>query len=164
MPKATRADWAAQVPYTGIQDFPALLARLAEDGITISDVTGLQAALDALAGGGGGTVTWANVTGKPNFGSAAYVSVNAFVAAPVPKTYQSGVIDFVAAQRAYPVVFSPVMKDVPDIDTTNYISDGTSEEMFYNSIQSADENGFTLWLNTAPALSRGWCVWRARVP
>lgn len=162
--KATRADWAAQCPYFGIQDLPALLAKIGASGITISDVTGLQAALDALAGGGGGTVMWGDIEGKPSFGSAAYVNVSQFVAAPTPTTYQTDAVDFVSGQRTYPVVFSPALKADPDVDLSMYIADGTSEEMFYGAIQDKDETGFTLWLNAAPTLSRGWCVWRARTP
>lgn len=75
--RVRESQWSAQVPYSGIQDFPELLARIAADGIKISDVDGLAAAL-AAAGGGGGTVSWASITGKPEFGSAAFAPVSDF--------------------------------------------------------------------------------------
>ena len=78
--RVREANWAAQVPYLGIQDFPELLARIAADGIKIDDVEGLAAAL-AAAGGGVGTVTWASITGKPTFGSGAFANVTDFATA-----------------------------------------------------------------------------------
>lgn len=87
--KADRADWAATAPYSGIQDFPALLARIAEDGIQISDVDGLAAAL--AAGGGGGSVAWSAITGKPAFGSAAFSPTTAFATSAQGSTADSAI-------------------------------------------------------------------------
>ncbi len=89
--------------------------------------------------------------------------MTAFVPAPTDKTYQRGQIDFVAGQQVYPVVFSIEMKSVPDIETQLYIADGTAEEMFYGAAQAVDTFGFNFWINTLPAESRGWCIWKAKV-
>lgn len=58
---------------------PALIARISADGIQISDVEGLAAAL--AAGGGSGTVAWSAITGKPAFGSAARSDASDFATA-----------------------------------------------------------------------------------
>jgi len=162
--RVREANWAAQVPWSGIQDIPAAFRGVGEK-LAISDVDGLRAALNSKAGAGSGfSGRYSDLTGKPVLGSAAYVDVKSFVAAPTDRTYQRGQIDFVAGQQVYPVVFSVEMKAVPDIESDFYISDGTSEEMFYGAAQAVDTFGFNFWLNVPPAFSRGWCIWKAKVP
>lgn len=163
--RVRQADWAAQVPWAGIQDLPEFL-RGPDGNITIGDVQGLQAALDALAGGGGGgPVTWNSITGKPSFGSAAYVPVSAFVPAPTAQTLQLGVVPFVMGEDRYAVAFTETMKAVPNTPQLQVVmTDGTGETLFaVVDGDTLDADGFTFQLNAPPALSTGYCAYRAVV-
>lgn len=168
--KARRSDWAPLVPWSGIQDKPSYLQ---DDGIPYSAIIDFPD-----PGGGLATVAYtglySDLLNKPTLGSAAAHNASDFATAhqgsladtalqpPDDTHFQSGTIDFSDGTRDYPVVFSPEMAGVPEIDTQQYMSDGTSE-MFYNSIYNADTMGFTLKLNTAPTVAAGWCFWRAYV-
>lgn len=83
MSKATRADWAAQVPWSGIQDKPPFLDG--PDGqIQISDVEGLSAALASKQPLGGlarvaYTGNYNDLSSLPPLGSAAYADVSNFI-------------------------------------------------------------------------------------
>lgn len=162
--RVRQADWAAQVPYTGIQDLPAWLAAIGADGIQIKDVEGLEAALAGLTPDTS-PVAWNSITGKPSFGSAAYVPVTAFVAAPTAKTLQLGDVALVMGQQQYTVVFTETMKDVPRTPQLQVaMTDGTSEYLY--AVVDGDTltaDGFDFWLNTPPALSTGYVSYRAAI-
>ncbi len=162
--RVREATWAAQVPWSGVQDRPASLDD--PNGIPISAVDGLQQALDSKANKGSipSTIAWTNVTGKPDFGSAAYVNVDAFVAAPTAKTLQTGLVDLVATQQSYAVVFTATMKAVPKIYLQYQMADG-SGDMLFTALQadSVTTTGFTFWLSGAPTLSTGKVRYRAIV-
>ena len=81
--RVREAQWAAQAPWNGIQDKPAFLDGPDGD-IQISDVQGLQAALNSKQSAGGlarvaYTGHYNDLTGKPALGSAAYADVSNFI-------------------------------------------------------------------------------------
>src|SRR5688572_9668317 len=124
MSKSTRSDWAASVPWLGIQGRPSYLR---DNGVPVSAIIGLN-----LPGNG---VTLAPVafsgryedlTGKPSLRSAAFADISYFSRAGAmfdiqsPK-YQSGSEPLVAATQSYAIVFAEEMDDVPLIDLQLFI-------------------------------------------
>lgn len=189
--RVREAAWAALVPWSGVQDKPVWLQNPA--GVPISGVIGLQTILDELeGGGGGGTVSWNNITGKPTFGSAAYSSASDFATAAQgtlastalqpgdnvselvndaeylsgleSATFQRGSEPLVMGQTLYSVIFGVPMAGTPDVETQLHLTDG-SGEFFIIGIRDdlTDGTGFTFQLNSAPLASVGHVAWTARV-
>ena len=150
--RVREAAWAALVPWTGVQDKPVWLEN--PDGIAISAVIGLQEILDELEGESGTSVAWADVTGKPTFGSAAFVSTSTLMPAFKARTLQVGSVNIVAAQQEYTVTYTETMDDVPKTQLQQYITDGSSE-MFYAAIFDETADGFTFRLNAVPLATDG---------
>ena len=81
--RVRESQWAAQVPWSGIQGLPPFLDG-PEGSITISDVEGLSEALASKVNGAAlmrlaYTAQWADIIGKPAFGSAAFANVDNFI-------------------------------------------------------------------------------------
>lgn len=79
--RVRQADWAAQVPWGGVQDRPAVVLWLA-DNVSVERLEALLAGsspdgdLAAVAYTG----RYSDLLGRPDFGSAAFVSAESFVA------------------------------------------------------------------------------------
>lgn len=160
MSRASRADWAPAPKWSDITDIPPT---------TIADVEGLQAALAArvltaalsqLAFTG----RWADILGKPVFGSAAFADVSTFLLAYTAKTLQIGEVAMVANQQSYAVVFTTTMDAIPKIELQCSIDD-VNGEMTYAVLQkdSITTSGFTFWLSSSPSTSDGSVFYRAVV-
>jgi hypothetical protein len=154
-------------------------------------VIGLQDALDA-GGGSGGPVSWSQISGKPNFQSAAYSPTTAFATSaqgalassavqpgdPVSSLandaaylsgiqsdiFQHGIEALVMGQQEYAIVFATPMTATPEIELQVHLTDG-SGELFYTGIRDdlTSGTGFTFKLNSAPVASAGHVHWTARV-
>ena len=168
MSKSNRADWAASVPWAGITDKPAFIDG-PNGSITIDDVEGLRAILaDKQNINGLATVAYtgqyADLLGKPTFGSAAFANVTDFEPAPVARTLQTGEVDLVSGQQSYAVVFTTLMNDVPKVYLQMALADGTGE-FFTASVEqdTLTADGFTFWLSGVPSVSAGKCRYRAIV-
>jgi hypothetical protein len=155
---------AGSIEWTSVKNRPLIPGG----PITISDVVGLQAALDSNQNKSGlarvaYTGQWNDILGKPAFGSAAFVDVDAFVAAYTGKTLQVGSINLVAGQQSYAVAFTRTMNAVPKVMLQHFMAND-SGEIFFCSPQddSLTADGFTFWLNGVPLTSTGrvqyWAV------
>ncbi len=162
--RATRADWAATSPWSGLQDAPLWLRDPA--GIPISGVIGLEARLpggsEALADVAY-SGKYSDLSGKPSFGSAAFVSSAFFQVAANNGTFQIGSVAILLGVQDYPVVFSDPMDDVPRIVLQHYMVDATGAQ-FYASVlrDTLTADGFTLRLNGIPIADGGTVEWEAK--
>lgn len=89
--RVRQADWAAQTPWGGIQDRPAVVLWLGDN----VSVEALQALLNGSSPDGGlATVAYtgkySDLVGLPSFGSAAFVSADNFVALSALFDYFAG--------------------------------------------------------------------------
>ncbi len=166
MSKVSKSDWAALVPWTGVQDKPAFLEG-PDGNIQISDVEGLQAALDSKQNTGGlakvaYSGSYKDLHDTPPFGSAAFADVSDFVSAPKANALQTGVVNLVAGTQNYAVLFSVSMSSIPKVYLQVLMAD-TGGEMFSAVLQEdvLTVTGFTLWLSGVPSLSTGKVRWRA---
>ena len=166
MSKVSKADWAALVPWDGIQGKPPF-ADGPNGHITIPDVEGLQAALDSKQPAGGlarvaYTGNYNDLNNKPAFGSAAFADVSNFQLALTAKQLQTGEVTLVASTQSYAVLFSEDMASVPKVYLQVIMAD-SSGELFSAVIQEdlLSVSGFTLWLSGVPSLSTGKVRWRA---
>ncbi len=162
--RATRSDWSATTPWSGLQGRPTWLTNPA--GIPISAVIGLEAhlpggseALAAVAYSG----KYSDLIGKPSFGSAAFVSSSFFQVAANARGFQIGSVDILLGVQDYPVVFSETMGDVPRIVLQHYMVDAAGEQ-FYASVltDTLTADGFTLRLNGIPIADGGTVGWEAK--
>lgn len=154
--RAERANWAATVPWNGIQDKPAWAGRIV---LTISDIEGLQAALDALE----------NQADAPTFdpatlGSAAYVDIGYFQRAWNARTLQVGEAAILLGVQEYAVTFTETMSAVPRVVLQHFMVDSTGEQ-FYASVldDSLTADGFTIRLSGVPVGDGGRVEWTAKV-
>ena len=166
MSRTSKADWAALVPWEGIQGKPPFTYG-PNGNITISDVQGLQAALDSKQSGGGlarvaYSGNYADLNNKPPFGSAAFADVDNFQLALTAKQLQTGEVTLVSGQQDYDVLFSVDMASVPKVYLQVLMAD-VGGEMFSAVLQEdvLTVTGFTLWLSGVPSLSTGKVRWRA---
>lgn len=119
--RVREAQWAAQVPWNGIQDKPTFLDG--PDGqILISDVKGLQAALAAKQDRGGlarvaYTGNYADLNGKPVFGSAAFTDVSQYARAYTGRIV-TGTTDTITGNDYYIVGNNAVGLTVTLLDAT----------------------------------------------
>lgn len=165
-----RAEWAALVPWRGIQGKPAWIdPDNPRPVILIADVVGLQAALNArplasqlaaVAFSG----DYNDLDNLPHFGSAAFVDIDYFQLAPRANNYQIGSVPFVAGQQDYTVVFTTTMLDVPKIETQVFMADDNGE-VFFATIadDSLSTTGFKFWLNGVPTTATGRLQYKAFV-
>lgn len=155
--RVSRADWAALVPWSGVQGKPRFLEG-PNGNILIDDVVGLREALDVLSPSGsspgGGTVVV--------FGSAAFADVKAFQPAWNKRTQQMGQEPIVAGQHVYDIVFTETMNAVPKVYTQISLSDGTSDLLFGNT-DMITADGFRLVVSPAPTAAPGFIQWKAQV-
>ena len=166
MSKATKADWAALVPWSGIQDPPDFLAG-PNGNITIADVRGLQSALDSKQSAGGlarvaYTGSYTDLNNRPPFGSAAFANVDNFQMALTAGQLQTGEVALVIGQQDYAVLFSQDMNSIPKVYLQVLMAD-VGGEMFSAIIQEdvLSVTGFTLWLSGVPSMATGKVRWRA---
>lgn len=158
--RVRQSDWAPPPNWDAIPDVPPT---------TIDDVLGLRqalndrvlaAALVRLAYTG----RWADIIGKPTFGSAAFADVSTFLLAFTAKTLQIGEVALIANQQSYAVVFTTTMDAIPKIELQCSIDDSLGE-MTYAVLQrdSITTTGFTFWLSSSPSTSDGSVFYRAVV-
>ena len=166
--KANRADWAAQVPWNGISDKPAVFDG-PNGNITIDDVDGLRAALASKQNTTGlarvaYTGNYADLVGKPDFGSAAFANVTDFVMAPTARTLQVGEVAFVSGQQEYTVTFTRTMDAVPKVRTQVFMADDNGQ-LFFAVIpkDTLTTTGFKFVLSGVPTLSTGSLEYEAVV-
>lgn len=154
--RAERANWAATVPWTGIQDKPAWATNSV---LVISDIQGLRAALDALESPGN-----TNNFDPTTLGSAAYVDIGYFQRAWNARTLQLGDVSILLGVQEYPVTFSATMSDIPRIVLQHFMVDSAGEQ-FYASVldDSLTVNGFTIRLSGVPVGDGGRIEWTAKV-
>lgn len=169
MAQVRASRWAPLSPWSGIQGKPAFLDG-PDGNITIDSVRDLRAALNGKVDKGSlsrlaYTGQWADILGKPTFGSAAFADVDNFIMAATARTLQVGEVPYVAAQQSYAVVFTRTMSAVPKVRLQTFIIDATSGEMFFAVVQkdSVSTAGFTFWLSGAPTGVTGSCQYEAVV-
>ncbi len=174
MSTSDKARFAYIVPWKGITGKPAAFDS-PTGKIQISDVNGLQSALDSKLDKGGlakvaTTGQYSDLLGLPVFGSAAFAATTDFQQASSPKTRQLGIGDLVFGVERYEVEFSVPMKAPPKIQLQVMISDGTSVsdgtgDNYYAMVAEdfITTTGFRFKLSNAPAFSTGKVFWLAFV-
>lgn len=166
MSSTSKADWAALVPWQGVQNKPAFLDG-PEGNITIADVQGLQAALDSKQSKSGlakvaYTGSYKDLNNTPAFGSAAFANVSDFQRALTPQQLQTGEITLVAGTQVYAGSFSVDMGSIPKIYLQVLMADSSGE--LFSAVLQEDlltVSGFSFWLTGVPSLSTGKVRWRA---
>jgi len=155
--KVSRADWAALVPWKGVQGKPDFLLH-ADGLIHIDDVAGLREILNSLSGGSGAAAGGSVVV----FGSAAFADTSYFQPAWTARTQQMGQEPIVAGQQTYDIAFTEAMNDVPKVYTQVSLSDGTSEVLFGDT-DMITNSGFRVVLSAIPSAAPGFIQWKAQV-
>lgn len=166
--RVSRADWAALVPWAGVQDKPSFLDG-PDGNIQISDVQGLAAALAARAliaqlAKVAFTGNYNDLNNLPVFGSAAFVDISYFLVAWTAKTQQMGQEPLVAGQQSYDIVFTATMDEAPKVYAQVMMTDGTGELFF--AVTQRDmitATGLRIWLSGVPSVSAGFIQWKAQV-
>lgn len=166
MSKVSKADWAALVPWEGIQNKPPF-AEGPNGDITISDVKGLQVALDSKQPAGGlarvaYTGNYNDLNNRPALGSAAFADVSNFQPALTANRFQTGEVTLASGTQSYAVLFSENMESIPKV-YLQVLMANSSGELFSAVIQEnlLSVSGFTLWLSGVPSISTGKVRWRA---
>lgn len=166
-----RAEWAALVPWAGLQGAPEWVGNLnnpvGRPILLISDVEGLAAALagippDLSLAAVAYSGQYSDLLGAPVLGSAAFANTSLFQLAPLATTLQINSEPLVSGQQDYTVVFTETMENIPKIETQVFMDDD-SGEMFHVTVpdDSVTTTGFKFWLNGVPTASAGRVQWRA---
>lgn len=179
MSRSDRCDWAAQVPWDGVQDKPGLIVALS--GLDAAQMTSLLAIIQSLPSSSGfATVAftgkYSDLIGRPVLGTAAFADIDSLIQSflaeagslyqplPTAETLQIGSVSFLATQQKYSVAFTTTMEAIPKIQLQVFMADDAGEKLFATiTDDSLTADGFDFLLSSVPALSTGRLEYRAVV-